>query len=1450
MKRYINVIFVFSFEPQQMKPQCLFLFLMAMCLNAYGQSGVRLNEITGSNDTTPGEIWVEIFNNSSESLDLTDFQIITQGKVFEFPDTAKLYPLSYYAIVLSGYQLLVADKISLIEKSRPDKHLDSLFVPLFRSGESFARLPDGTGSWNIVSPASLNATNLPDYLSPGTDSPDWVNCTLNAEFFLRDGAGAVVFNDEMWLLGGWKNGPTTNEIWKSTDGVHWTLVTLAPWPGRHSSGFVLFDNKLWVIGGDLNADVWSSSNGVDWELVTDTPPWGKRYSPYVAAYDNKLWFMGGLSWLQVDETHYDFSQVTGYNDVWSSTNGHDWTLVTAHAPWQPRGLIHGYTVFQNKLWIMGGGLKGFNTTADYNDVWNTEDGVHWTCVSAHAPWDPRTHYSNIVYNNKIWITDGSLNGLQSNLSNEVWNSADGVNWNRISTSTIWGPRHASSLFNYKGSLWLVAGFLDNQVWRYTDSPKSYYLKSSGDYTDITSWGTEPDGSGVNPPGFEIVNGIFVFANRDHLIIDSTFPLSGDNSYVVVGNGEDSITVEVTNASLISAGIELNKLATLKVTGTPALNVKKIHSQSTIVLSEPAANPIPDLPYYNLTIQSSDVVVLPQQLVVLGDLKIDCKDVSDAEELKLYGNVRINTELNSKNFNSLSILGQRDQKVFINDSAQLHDFVISKPGGNVVLQSVFAGAANTVINMQGNSLLDPTMKDIRGTGKFLLTGRGSDNFVDGMRVCYSTDAALDNVLSIDAIETKYFSVDQQGSQKLNFKSVLLKTDSLQLTISNQDSVSVGLLKFSVTSLASFKQTESRPLVLPSLELTITSPSEARVASDHGLTLSNFKLIKAETLVIDTHDPLVVSDTVVFNAGKLKFQGTSALVISDSCNVVFEGSEKNAGENYLGNKMIFRSLTVNCPNITLTKKINVDDIFLNKGSLTCMDTIEVRQAIHFQDNNFVKLGDNAGVIAHVRGDGFFLPVARDSFYMPLFIKPKNPGGNERIFINLEKTQSSLLNNPSYSKYLLQYGWRIKKMDRGFSSYELKVFWPMNLKSDSLISSKTAFNLFTNGEFFRAIPTQSEIFSSDLLTANDVFDIDDDLLVVGESISEILKTPQQYDCNFSDPVYYTDQVMKLPNATAEGLPVTLTVLNAAVASVSDYTLSILESGSLKILVTQAGDSVFRSLQKICKLEVLRSPPMLSLIAPDEIELKSAAVPLMVTSLSDGAITFTTDNADIAEIVDGALLVKKPGYCEVTASQQGTSRYEEALVKKSIEVKEKSAAVTLDAFAIVSNQLRVNGALIENGGAGDIEFGICWNASGMPTLQDSTLSAVGNIGKFEFTITALKENSLYYLRAYARNSRGVVYSNAIAAAIPFFDKPGSTKQALYVYPIPVENILTVENPGRTGEARVALYNASGSVIYNRVLNYDDFPLYIDLSSQSAGVLFLNVDDELGSRSLKIFKK
>lgn len=70
-----------------------------------------------------------------------------------------------------------------------------------------------------------------------------------------------------------------------------SLTDHAPWSARDGHISLVFDNKLWVIGGAGHRDVWSSSDGRNWTQATPRAEWGERHSYGGAVFDGKLWVL-------------------------------------------------------------------------------------------------------------------------------------------------------------------------------------------------------------------------------------------------------------------------------------------------------------------------------------------------------------------------------------------------------------------------------------------------------------------------------------------------------------------------------------------------------------------------------------------------------------------------------------------------------------------------------------------------------------------------------------------------------------------------------------------------------------------------------------------------------------------------------------------------------------------------------------------------------------------------------------------------------------------------------------------------------------------------------------------------------------------------------------------------------------------------------------------------------
>ncbi len=299
---------------------------------------------------------------------------------------------------------------------------------------------------------------------------NWVKVTDHAGWQPRDSQGELVYKNHAWIFGGWFSSweSAPRDVWNTTDGKHWNLIQEeAAWKHSDLAMTVVFRDKMWLMGGWYNGrmedhsssnEVWCSTDGEQWIQVTDSAGWTPRLAAGIVVFKNKMWILGGI------EDYYFGDDKSLKNDVWSSPDGKEWTLVTDNAGWLPRA-YHQAVVFDDKIWILGGGNYVPNHTA-YNDVWCSDDGIHWKEVTTSAPWDPRLWFSSVVYRDRIFI----LGGWSKSHDNfgDVWYSGDGLNWTELKSEVIWKGRHEHSTFVFRDKIWVTGGFprplLSNEVW--------------------------------------------------------------------------------------------------------------------------------------------------------------------------------------------------------------------------------------------------------------------------------------------------------------------------------------------------------------------------------------------------------------------------------------------------------------------------------------------------------------------------------------------------------------------------------------------------------------------------------------------------------------------------------------------------------------------------------------------------------------------------------------------------------------------------------------------------------------------------------------------------------------------------------------------------------------------------------------------------------------------------
>ena len=197
-----------------------------------------------------------------------------------------------------------------------------------------------------------------------------------------------------------------NDVWSSANGVDWTQLTAdAGWMGRAGLSAVVYNDELYVMGGSFNDDpgviggppvrvffndVWKSSDGVTWEEVTKSAPWAPRAGGEAVVFDDYIYLLGGED---------GFICLPGgrcppyYNDVWRTQDGANWELVVEEADWPPRPGHRVVTLLGNMVLFGGFGLSPDPQDpfafANPMDIWVSKDGAAWTQVS-DSPWNAKS----------------------------------------------------------------------------------------------------------------------------------------------------------------------------------------------------------------------------------------------------------------------------------------------------------------------------------------------------------------------------------------------------------------------------------------------------------------------------------------------------------------------------------------------------------------------------------------------------------------------------------------------------------------------------------------------------------------------------------------------------------------------------------------------------------------------------------------------------------------------------------------------------------------------------------------------------------------------------------------------------------------------------------------------------------------------------------------------------
>ncbi|MGE0178995.1 MAG: hypothetical protein AB7O91_04140 [Sphingomonas sp.] len=289
---------------------------------------------------------------------------------------------------------------------------------------------------------------------PSSLLPSWRLERRHAAFSNRDSARTFTLGGARYIANGFEFGGTPiKDIWRSTDGLNFSLVNGSP-PYEDWSAVIALENVIYA----FRTEMWKSTDGgANFTKIVDPMPFSiETDSPVLVTASGKLLAIPG-----------DGTAADGDAGVWEFDPGDDsWTQIYT-AAWGGR-FIPVAEEFDGSIFLYGGFDKdnaavppeiSYPDWTSLNDLWRSDDdGETWTQVVANMPCQPRIWPNMIAFDGRLYLTGGfdNLDDPGRNFR-DTWVSDDGIEWSRLEVSDEFVQRHAAVAYAHNGRLHVASG---------------------------------------------------------------------------------------------------------------------------------------------------------------------------------------------------------------------------------------------------------------------------------------------------------------------------------------------------------------------------------------------------------------------------------------------------------------------------------------------------------------------------------------------------------------------------------------------------------------------------------------------------------------------------------------------------------------------------------------------------------------------------------------------------------------------------------------------------------------------------------------------------------------------------------------------------------------------------------------------------------------------------------
>lgn len=330
------------------------------------------------------------------------------------------------------------------------------------------------------------------------------------------------FNDKFYATVTSLSGETENyQLFTSEDGENWTEVAYKATTaegvdcvvGDEGARMAVFNNKFYVMGGarSKGTDKYGNQAETTWSwtgTAADLSVWRAYSTPdgvnFIDEGTNATYTMSGTSYptSYMACTQMSFAELNGKLYMTNAigfayglssgkglyaytSNGMDWTaLRPATDDGAYISSLHGeaFFSFKDKLWTAGGCKSYISAGQAVNAIYSSTDGETWT-KAADLPESMTGLYgAKVIANDNVAILFGGEFVTQegNTLSNKVYRSTDGVNWEEVTAPAAYTARRNAKAALVGNTAWVFGGLT-------TGINSNYNYPSDTDVLGADTW---------------------------------------------------------------------------------------------------------------------------------------------------------------------------------------------------------------------------------------------------------------------------------------------------------------------------------------------------------------------------------------------------------------------------------------------------------------------------------------------------------------------------------------------------------------------------------------------------------------------------------------------------------------------------------------------------------------------------------------------------------------------------------------------------------------------------------------------------------------------------------------------------------------------------------------------------------------------------------------------------